>query len=307
MVKKLILGTIFLLFIMPLVMAVDTEINVRTLPKHDVFISLMDPANDGEYIKIIKSISGSNGRLTETFSDNEHNSFTIGLLVKKNDKTELSFKKFETYAAGSTIDLEYYPEGYEIPEECDSEHFDLCTTEKECTTATGFWYSDKCNEKECNSDNQNLCTTEETCTEVVGFWYNEICNAEEQITEESTAEAGITGFTLFGGENGKGIFSSTIFWIIGVGLVLLILIIFIMKRAAPPEMKDFKVSNTPKLSQKTPKTKEEVEEELSVAERKIQEAQAEIKKIKNKSKIEEAQKRIKKEQEELERMQRGED
>lgn len=296
MVNKLLISLMILLFILPLASAAETTINLRTLPNHDVDILIQDPVSRHLIKSFIKQNSGTEGRVSSTFSTT--NSKIDALIQIKLNGEKIFTERFESLSTGETIELELP----EVEEGCDSENFDLCEDEATCASATGFWYDNACNEKECNSTNLNLCLNETTCTTAEGFWYDEACNAEEallegtseEVTEEGSENTEITGFSIFGEDS--QIFSKKIFWSIGIGIILLIIIIIIIKRSA--------IIRKEKSGELRPERN--IERELASAEKKIAAAQEEINRLKNRDKIIAAQKKIQEDQERLDKLRKGE-
>ena len=300
-----IIIALLILVLVPLASAVSTDIHVKTLPIHDVFVSIIEPTGEGEYLQILKGKTDYRGEITLTFTNDEHTSFKIALLVKRGEVIAFPLKKFdETYQAGGIIELEMLPDGYVDPfaEECDAEHLSLCENEADCSTASGFWYDNICNSEECNFAHLELCMSEATCSTAGGFFYNNVCNSEEQNeteesneTEENTST--LTGFFVFGdsGED-KPFFSSKILWGVIVLVVISIVAIFIKRKMSPAYGK----------KPTHPHNAIILEHELTQTERKLRYAQEEINRLKNKDKIEATRKKIESEKEELRKMERGE-
>ena len=126
-------------------------------------------------------------------------------------------------------------------------------------------------------------------------------NESEELIETETS---VTGFTLFGDSNT----STIILYILG-GILLVVIIFFIVRiiirrrgERVLPEIKVRKLSEW-KASMSAHDNKSRAIEE---AERKLQEAQAEINRLKNQDKIRSAERKLKEDQEAIERMKRGE-
>jgi hypothetical protein len=288
MVNKLLFVALILL-LLPTAIAVTTEINVKTLPRHKVFISIMD-SSQTQYLKVLDAVSDSKGLATVKFDDASINIFKIALKVKSGEVVVLDLKKFsEGYNAGQTVDIEYFPEGYIDPfaETCDSDHLSLCEDEDSCTGADGHWYDDVC----------NVEPIPEPEPEVI---------AEE--TEESADEAPITGRSI-GDDTKSLLLSNDMYWYVGIGLFAVIILLFVIRTALKHRGSAIP-SGGIKIKPKTPedpKSKSASSQLIEDAERKIKEAQGEINKIKNKEKIEAARKRIQKEQDDLKKLEEGTD
>ena len=290
----------FLLMI-PTVIATSTEINVKTLPDHNVFVSIMDTSQT-QYLKVLDAKSDSKGKATVVFEDETTSFFKIALRVKKGDNAILALKKFDQgYNAGQTINIQYFPEGYLDPfaEECDSEHFDLCKDEGNCTNAIGHWYNNT-----CNAESSPEPETEPTPEELVE-------KTAEETTEETTADTPTTGLSI--SENAKSIFlSNKMYWYAGIGLFVAIVLLFVirtvMRRRTPiPTGGTIKIKSavTGKPGSEHFRTQSASNKLIEDAERKLKEAQAEINRLKNKEKIVAAKKRIQKEQEALKKLEEG--
>ncbi len=84
-----------------------------------------------------------------------------------------------------------------IQQACDSSHLDLCLLELDCTTASGYWWSDNtCNSTpepaSCDSSHLNFCTTEGTCTAAGGYWWwsYKSCNSTDEPPVHTVTSAG---------------------------------------------------------------------------------------------------------------------
>jgi hypothetical protein len=286
MVSKLAI-IVLVLLLLPTVIAITTEINVKTLPRHKVFVSIMNTAQT-EYLVVLDALSDSKGLATVTLNDASINTFKIAIKVKSGENNVLPLKKFdEGHNAGGTIDLEYFPEGYVDPfaEECDEENLDLCKDEERCTEATGFWYNDLCNAEPSPEPEPVL---------------------DGELVGETAEEAPITGRSI--GEDTKNLLlSNEMYWYVGIGLFALIIILFVVRTAlkhkTPLPSGGLKIK--PKSDDEKPKS---VSSQLiEDAERKIKEAQEEINKLKNKEKIDAAKRKLQKDQEELKKLEEGEE
>ncbi len=102
---------------------------------------------------------------------------------------------------------------------CDANNLNLCLTQTDCESNSGYWYNETCNaepetlactpadeicdgidnncdgqideggvcetasppaEDVCDATHLNLCTSQAECETAAGFWYNESCNAEPE-------------------------------------------------------------------------------------------------------------------------------
>lgn len=109
MVKKFFLFLAVLIVFSQIVVAVDTSINVNTLPDHEVMVRAETTA--GAYINSLHGNSDSSGKFSESLSSNE-SQFNLQVWVKE-DNSILTYEKLnETYSAGTPIILDAYPEWY---------------------------------------------------------------------------------------------------------------------------------------------------------------------------------------------------
>jgi len=284
MVNKLfVLALVFIFTLAPAVLAVQTQINIKTIDHKDVTVAIIE---DSEQYKLIKSypniFSGIKGEISVTH-DGEETAFKIKVIVKEANKVVVT-DTFASQSAGGVIDLEVFPAGYDPDEEKESDNSDSSGT-----TA---------------SDNQES-DAEETSEET------------EEVTKEDAEKSGVTGFSFLG-DIGKG---SRVFYVIAVILIVGVLGFFIYRRirAGPPHVVGPKETK-PKKSMKEESSFQNLASAavagsnttgdmnaIEVAERKIKEAQAEINKIKNKSRIDAAERKLRDDQEALERLKKGED
>src|SRR3989344_1826238 len=190
----------------------------------------------------------------------------------------------------------------ELPEredECDALHLNFCANQIDCQGANAFWYDEKCNAEECTGNHLDLCKSETACQKANSFWYDSTCHAEAQPIINETAEensTSLTGLSIFGEED--NFLSNKIFWIVVISLVVLALAAIYVrhKLRSPPSYKKIKIPHNPKA----------LEYELTQAERKLQAAQSEIKRLQNQGKIAEARKKIEADKEYLHKLERGE-
>jgi hypothetical protein len=317
MVNKLLIGAVLVLLFFPLAIAA-TEINIKTLPnaKMNIFVQSAEPPlsilEEGSFLNIE---SGPSGETSVSFVGSESKA-RINIKVTRNGK-EIIHEIFENMPLGNPLYLQVIPgevsDNYKDVSACESENLKDCDDEKKCTESEGFWYGDTCNEVECDSDNLDLCASETTCTTANGLWLDGTCNAETLIgkteeeatgeeiaeVEDEDAKSGITGFSVFGDDLKKSILLSKAFWVVIASLIAIAILAVFAKH---------KINSTAKFKpEKLTTNQSEIEEELSRAEKRIEEAQAEIRKIKSKDKIEAAKKRIQKEQEELRKLEQGEE
>src|SRR3989338_6251907 len=103
MVRKLIFCLIVAVFILELASAVSTEINVRTLANHKVYIYILEP--DQVFKQLGDSYnqdSGGNGEVSYTYDSLGTNKIDILVNVKK-DNVKVFSQRFEDYETGKPI------------------------------------------------------------------------------------------------------------------------------------------------------------------------------------------------------------
>lgn len=275
MVKKLLFCFLFVLLAATVVSAA-TEINVKTLPNHKikVYVQRANPPVSILEGGSLSATADAKGLATLTFPGGQDEA-RINAKVTF-DGEEIVHKIFEEVEMGKPIYLhllsgEEASLGFEpFEQDCGSEHLGSCTTESDCTGAEGFWYDSNCNAEA------------------------KVIEAEvEEVPEES--EASITGFAILDTikENTK----TVIYYAVGAIAVLAMLIfVFKMRKRAPGA----------KLT--SSKGDDDGHDSALIAdlESKIKEAQKELNMIKNESKVKAAEAKLKKDQEELEKLRRGE-
>ena len=115
MLKKFLVIFFLFLFAMQFVLAVDTEIKIKTPSFTEIHLTVLDPDADYNAYAIYKQTSDAYGDATFTYSGDAF-VFDLMVVLKKSDKTISSEKYRENYVAGDPIYLEIIPNGYEIRE-----------------------------------------------------------------------------------------------------------------------------------------------------------------------------------------------
>ena len=290
MVNKLLAIALLLSLFVPIAQAVS--LTLETEPNRDVSIFIQDSTTN-YLIESFHKNSGPKGEVFVEFSTSEPD---VDALVKiKNDKVELYSKRFESLSTATLIEIELP----EREDECDALHLNFCANQIDCQGSNAFWYDEKCNAEECTGNHLDLCKSETACQKANSFWYDSTCHAEAQPIINETAEensTSLTGLSIFGEED--NFLSNKIFWIAVISLVVLALAAIYVrhKLRSPPSYKKIKIPHNPKA----------LEYELTQAERKLQAAQSEIKRLQNQGKIAEARKKIEADKEYLHKLERGE-
>ncbi|MEK6760772.1 MAG: hypothetical protein AABX93_02505 [Nanoarchaeota archaeon] len=249
MKKSVIAFSLLMLLAVSMVSATDTMIKVKTLSNHTVDVYALRIGETYSLIESFHKISDSNGEALVTLSTNEEE-FNLKVDVRKDNVIIVSVKKFnETYASGTPVQVELYPQWY----------LDQLAIEQSGNFADG--------------DNSSALVEEQSNVSEVSEENLSLTEVEE-ITEKSSDDSNaITGFftSLREKVSKKTLYYSVVF-------VLLVGGFFFWKKRRhlhhePKEPKEIIVR---KLSEINDAKKSLVEE----AERKIADLQDEIKKIK---------------------------
>lgn len=273
----IIFGLFFLL--VPTVLAIDTEIKIKTIPDYEVQATTYDPSSVSfNAFERFKEISDEYGDVKFTFTSNEP-SFNLIVYIKKDGATLMGPKKFLDNVAGETIDLRLAPDSFTFIE----------------TPVNNTNVSETNTTNNDTLENDTLVMEEETVTE------------EDSAAEESK---GATGLAV--SENNSTVFSNQFLYYI-IGVLALVAIVFATYKVAQVRLIKsgaIKSGNKRKLDDLQKEKKEKMTEYKKViedAEKKIKEAQAEIKKLKNEDKIKEMKKKIEEDEKELIRLREGKD
>jgi hypothetical protein len=273
MVNKLFLGLVlFLVLVMPVVVAVDVPLTVKYLPDHRISVNILRTGEAYHLIEAIHETTNVNGEIKIIFSApysevmiNTKVKTLEGALVIADDSGS-----HRTTEGEIVIDLS---PASEEPEENDTEEVILEET----------------------GGNETGETTEEDTEEVV------VEEEQEEATEET--EPSTTGSLI---SESKDLFTNYSFYLIGfIFLVGLVGFFMMRKKGKMPGDKPEKEVKVKKLSEVGDKSSADLRE-IEDAERKIKEAQQEINRIKNHKHIEEAEKKLEADREALEKLKRGE-
>jgi len=285
--KKIFLTLIIFFLALQIVSATDTIINVKTIPYHTVQLTTFDPSSISFItFERFEGISDKYGDISFTFSSNEVSFKAIAFIKKYGEK--VADKKFsQAFPTGQDTYLEIIPAGYTkvetpiINESANSQKTPIEFVEN--TTET---------------------TSNETIEETI---------IEEEPVEETKITK--TGFVLLGE---GGILSIKKIAYLSIIIFLLLTMSFfgvrklkkISENKAPKEIVIKKLSEVEK--EKDEEKAKTNQERLEEAERKIIEAQEEIKRIKSQSnakaeKIKKAKEKLIEDQKELMRLRNEED
>ncbi len=291
MVKKLVFCLVTFFLLMQIVSAVDTEIKVKTLPDHEVQLTILYAASSSSVLESFKNNSDEYGDITFVYSSDKAK-FGLILFVKK-DGEKIVFKKYtENFIVGTPVYLELAPAWFEFIE-----------TPVENVS-----------EESLNETIGNI-TSDENESEV--FMESEEASEVVSTTSQQTYVQ-LAGSAIFGD---KGFFTKkTIYYTIGI-LVLLIgfFAIKTMRKkldtkeginttGVPRKILEKNFNKGQKLNDFGAEKKEKIKDNKEIiedAEEKIKEAQEDIRKIKNQDKIKQAKKKIIEDEKELMRLREG--
>ncbi len=192
------------MLVMPMALALPTTIDIKTLPNHDVDITFLDPADAGYSVfNKTKGFSDYYGDLSVTFEITK-NAFDVGVFVKDGDGQKVIYERFdEDYTPGSKLYFEVAPPGYEFKEnplENDGDVEEVAEEESE----------------EASND------TEEVEEVVVEEIEEEVVEEDEEVVEEEgVSEEAITGNVV---GNVTSIINQSKYYVLGV-IVLVIVIV----------------------------------------------------------------------------------
>lgn len=290
-IEHIVLMFLICILVAPLAAALETRITVSTYADHDVEVKILDPyKDDNDLIESFSNNTGGDGEITFTHISSR-NRISIAVIIRKDGKikkiNDKSIYLIENHEAGNPRFIELV-EGVGVIE----------------TTANDT----VANETAANETTANETATNETDTNETTLIENSTLTAESE-TQESTQ--GLAGQTI--GEDSENIsFSGKIFFIVIIGIaaaLLVFLVVFkgnLLKRASGGEIRNELSGKRESGAASIPPDKASAE--LLDAEKKIQEAQEEIRMIKNrKGKIEEAKERLKEARKEVEKLEKDDD
>lgn len=263
---KIILSLVLLLFIVQAVSAIETKVNIKTIPGDTVQITFSDSSSASFSALeggMFNGISDEYGDFNFVFTS-EKEEFNIIIYVKDPEGNKrVPVEKITKHPAGETLLLRLAPDWFDFIENPISEIVNDTNVTEENLTEEG----------------------EEIIPE------EEIVEIFDETNDQSS---GITGAVIFGE---GGILSGKTLYYVGGILVILIaslgtLKIIKHKRTKEPKEREIKVK---KLSEVQKEKKEKIEDYKDIierAEQKIKEAQEEIKKVKDHGRISEHEKKI---------------
>jgi len=102
MMRKIVLGILFLMLVFPLASAADTAIKVKTLPNHKVSIFIYSSGSLSIDSSFLYKVSDSNGLVSIVYSAPK-TKIDVRVKVETQDGTKLFNELFEEYTSGKPI------------------------------------------------------------------------------------------------------------------------------------------------------------------------------------------------------------
>ena len=282
MVKKIFFSLVVFFLLIQLISATDTPIKIKTMPFHEVQLTIFDPEVTSSLSIFERFIGFSDmyGDAVFLFSSDEP-SFGAAVFIKK-DNVKIISKEFSgPYTSGEPLYLELAPSNFELIE---------TPTDKTIN----------------QSENQTLVN--ETAINTNNSINNSINNSAEIVALENTSVAGegnnqtIIGLAISGSE---GIFSPPkVYFLMGIaGIIILYFLINFFKIRGLKEPKEIKVTRLSELQERRKYNSQKTDRErIEEAEKKIIDAQEEIKMIKHAERINDVKKRLIHDEKELIRL-----
>jgi len=267
--RKLFLCLVFLIVFLQVVSAIDTNVQIKTVPYMNVNVLVVSSTFD-EYERF-NADADKYGDMSFVFSSDKTR-FGLIIFVKDesdtSDNGRIASKELRNQIAGMDIYIEVVPEGFKIIE-----------------TPTG----------EANVSNVSI----ENLTESSENVSSNDTDTLVTITEKSERKSFLSGLIIFG-ENNK--LKEIIFYSAG-GVLLALIIFFITRKFRKRGKRGIKIK---KLSELREEQKEDTPGNyygiLEETQKKLEETQRELSRIKNKDKIKEVEEKLKKDEQELRRL-----
>ncbi|MDO8508600.1 MAG: hypothetical protein Q7S27_02855 [Nanoarchaeota archaeon] len=280
MVKKIIFSLFILILILSFANAVSTDIKVKTLADHKVGVFIYSSGQPAS-IDSFHKVSDSSGIVQVTHSSDK-SKIDVMIKITKDGKNVLDPYKFEDYKAGDPIYIRY--------------DFDEQNGEYSDST-TGEIKEAEVNDSAIDA-NTTIPAAEEKTEEAV----------KETVKEEN--KSGEVNQPATGGvisHSDGDFFSWMIYGGIGLLLIVIVAVLFVWRSShfstgipSPPTHHFSGSHNSNSVVQ------EQSYSDIHKVEKRLEEAQREIRMLKNKEKIKEAENRLRQDKDELDRLRRGE-
>ena len=266
-----------LLFILPLVSAVDTQINVKTLANHKVSIFVIAPEDTYRLLESFHINADATGMVSVKYSgiDTE---IKVNVKITKDGKTVI-FEKFpDEFRAGENLYLKVIPGD----------------------VSTNYMEEEKANEAEEVENNETLNKTEQQNVSVTPL--AEEKKEEKTTNSSSSKKLGISGSAILG-EIKK---YTKIYYIVGIILIAGVIVFFIWRSGVIGKIGD-KFNSDSSSYDYDPIKYNFKDKEIDTLEKKMKTMQSEINRIKNQKRITEAEKKLEEDRKSLDRLKKGED
>jgi|GEM_PF-3967276 len=263
--------------LLAIVSAADTEINVKTLPDHDVSVFVLDASQVYYLLQSYHLATDWKGFQSVVYSGSTPD-INVRVVVKKDNQQVLS-EKFGPYKTGSPIYIQAIPGNLSK---------DYREFEKAAAQSTAINSTNITNVSSVNQNNDTISNS------------TNITSNENKTSEKNSL---LGGFSLLK-TNGKIISSLKYVGYGTIAIIVILLIILIVKKYGSGVVRYLGSIRPPHLK-KSISSSSNVEIELRKAEKKLEEAQKQIERIKREEKIKEVKKRLEEDLEELKRLQRG--
>jgi len=263
--------------LLAVVSAADTEINVKTLPDHDVSIYVLDASQVYYLLQSYHLATDWKGFQSVVYSGSTPD-INVRVVVKKDNQQVLS-EKFGPYKTGSPIYIQAIPGNLSK----DYREFEKAAAQSTAINSTNI--------TNVSSVNQN----NDTISNSTNITFN-----ENKTSEKNNL---LGGFSLL--KTNEKIISSLKYVGYGtIAIIVILLIILIVKKYGSSFVRYLGSIRPPHLK-KSISSSSNIEIELRKAEKKLEEAQKQIERIKREERIKEVKKRLQEDLEELKRLQRG--
>lgn len=262
--------------------ATDTEINVKTLGDRTVSIYVLDASQTYYLLESYHLATDWRGFLSVTYSGSVSD-INVRVVVKE-DKTTILSEKFGPYKSGSPIYIQA------IPGNLSKDYREFEKTSPAASSSSG-------------NVSANLSSTASSGN--LSSQNNSSLNATSSNLTENTKKLKnntFGGFSFIKIDKKNLDLATRII----IALVLVAVLIIILKKYGKRVVKYFSSIRPPHLKRSVLSSEGDVEIKLKKAEKKLEEAQREIERIKREEKIKEVKKRLQEDLEELKRLKRGE-
>jgi hypothetical protein len=273
-----------LLLLLGSVSATDTNVLIKTLPGYKAQISFLNPGYAYSLINSYHYTANTNGDIKFVFSSTK-DKFDVKIWLTL-DGVAITNKKFnDTYTAGQDITLEIYPAWYKPSTNTTNETNTTSTTSSTTTNQTNVTTTPTLTN-----------TTNQTNTTI----FSEIVN---------TKDKKVTALSI---EDGKlSITPKIIYYVLGL-IVIAMIIIFTVKGIKKDKGVSSYAGDNIRIKKLSEFKKEkqvlnlkDEEKRIASAKRKIEEAESELRQMRNQDKIIAAERKLAEDQRELARLKSG--